>query len=610
VPPTLPANVIVGQPAWRQNMWSSGSWAFQNTSTIQTWKDRGQNGWKIGTYHLRRFGNTTGGGGTVWLPHQVAQSTNSHQYALQPGDGSGVGGGGGNNNAAEAAALGWETYIGFDFEYGSGQGTSAPPWTTSAAASSPTGGWFDDAKWATIVLSVTELAETVEWLGLTGIVFDTELPGGDGWKTNHAGNANHSLHSASSVRAKARQRGYEMATAIFTAKPDCEISWYGSAGLPGGINNKVQQVVNGKQYPFAIPHEQVLVDFLQGLFDAMIEQNATGTITMVDHTWYRSMSQTFGGGSPGTENEAACAKLNSQGSRSWISDYFDEDVWDYACRHLAIVHFTWRGTDGTSFYDATQPTNSAWATMLLNARLYSEGHRRWEYTHHQGTPSDHWSGSVPHYSEAANISAQQAADNTAQVAGAALPTVTGFDGTGDPRAFIAFNVAVLQMRAEHLYGIKAVRVYDAVGFDDEDPEPNYLGAGFLDWQENGGSITTDFDDSYMQVQWQSGVGEFSPGAEFVYCVETIKGDERWGSVLIPGGGGNATVQPEILARGVTIISPGVGAQARPPAVLAGALSLPVPGAAVEVRPVKLVGAVTVSSPASDRGRIASTVTFG
>jgi hypothetical protein len=518
--PTLPPSTVVGQPADKFVKWDRVLWAYQNQASFATWKSRGQDGAKIGTFIFNSFG------GPPFTATPVSSSgINPEMYQLQPGNGSGVGSGGGHNHAAHAAAAGFEIFLGFYMRLGSGQGDNAPPWTTAAGGAT---GWTDDAKWALVETDFGDMGACCDFLGLPGIALDSEIGGGsNAWSAvTHTGN----VRTAAQNRTSAQQRGYECGYAFFSAKPDGVILWY-DLQMPRGWRDWVGA-------PSSYPRDSGAVNDLRvyfaiGILEAMADLDAPGELVQSDYGWYRNASTN--GNVPGASN-AAVMKLSTQGTRTWMSQNLSQSIWNYAARgHFSNVMMNWRGYAPPQFFVTNQMTDSSWGAMIAEARLYSEGRYHVEY----GRSDEHavelyWSGNVGYYSSAANITRQQTASSSTQVPNAAVPTFSNLS------AVAASGTVTIACRATHLYGIEHVGIYRGSTFSAANPDASYLGAMQMTWVKNGGSDTTNYNNSYMDCTFAT-AGNSTQW--FVLGARSIRGDMAWTRVQASGSNLTSYVTP-------------------------------------------------------------------
>jgi hypothetical protein len=131
-----------------------------------------------------------------------------------------------------------------------------------------TGGWVDDTWWNnTVIPAVAGFAGAAHLYGFDGVFFDQEmigcksgLPGGGcgDWVWNYNGNT----ASEATVRAKAKQRGQQLMTAMLAQFPQMELTVYDNR-FPEDANSLIQQVVN--KVPDTQQYETVSADFWNGL---------------------------------------------------------------------------------------------------------------------------------------------------------------------------------------------------------------------------------------------------------------------------------------------------------------------------------------------------------
>jgi len=468
-----PPDVVAGIPAAHQNDWGDDAWVFQDLGAVTTWHNRGHQGWKTSSNFLPSQG---GGGGSLYQPSDAAGlgAQYNRQQALEPS---------GGNNAAENLSIGNETYLGV-YMRKNGQSGSLPPFTD----------WYDDTIWNAVTADLANYAQTVAFLGMTGLSWDLEIPN---WTAGITAGK-----TAAQDRARVRSLFFNIGIQLWTASPTLRLAIY-NWSLPGSWGDKIQQVVNAGTFPNTT---KLYHDALQGLFDAMRSLNAPGAIDMVDSHFYRTAAQYTA--KPAATNRAAY-QLNTL-ARAWLSTYWDQAVWDYACDKLHICGFTWRGTDGATFNDNTEPTDAGWSQIILDARNYSEGSRRWEYNHDPSVAAgSNWAGAFAFYSTATSLSGTAAASSTTPIS-TVVPTITNLDAISDG------TTVTVTCNGHHIYGVEEVKVFTAA--------VAYLGAMQMVENDNGGDYLTNYDAAFQQCTYRT---PGAVGTAFVVAAKSIRGDVHY-----------------------------------------------------------------------------------
>jgi hypothetical protein len=204
----------------------------------------------------------------------------------------------------------------------------------------PLAEWFDDAGWSSTVLPrVRDVAAAARVLGFAGVAFDTELYGQTGgaetasWDWNYPGNS----HTELQVRAKAKQRGQEMMTALLSEFPDIEIAAYGVL-LPESWAELVQERINGLEKVYAARLE---IDFWDGLTSV----RGYKAIRLWDATFYKMPHL-------GTWESAFQYQYNKL--YSYLSRRFTD--WAYASSRVYVSPFAWIDAGQSDWERAREPT--------------------------------------------------------------------------------------------------------------------------------------------------------------------------------------------------------------------------------------------------------------
>src|SRR4051794_808169 len=282
---------------------------------LNSWKSRGVDGFVCMVGHLR------GMGGTQDFTGDSAASLSGDRYQLQRELRD-------SNIVGRAAARGMKMYLGAKL---------VNYWNPAT----PLRDWFDDAGWSQLVLpKVSDLAAAAKLLGFAGLAFDQELYPQQGnlstasWDWNYPGNT----HTEAEVRAKARQRGRELMSAIVGAFPGAQLMAY-DVEFPETWFELVQQVVNGKQDAFAA---RLDINFWDGLLSA----GGYGAIRLIDATFYKSPQV-------GTWDNAL--QYNANRLASLFSRRLSN--WQYASSRLFVSPFSWidPGPSSSAYDDARPP---------------------------------------------------------------------------------------------------------------------------------------------------------------------------------------------------------------------------------------------------------------
>jgi len=209
-------------------------------SQLETWHDRGVDGFACTIGHLFKAGGTHRFTGDL-----NAVSAKPYDWERYLKD---------SKIAARAHKLGMKLYLGFYF-------------ANSLNAQTPLAEWFDDAAWTQTVLpEIKGVAAGANALGFDGLALDQELyPQADGkstatWAWDYDGNT----HTEAEVRAQAKARGKKVMETILGAFPKVKILAYASL-FPDTWDELVQQDVNGKD---GANRDYLFINFWDGMTSA------------------------------------------------------------------------------------------------------------------------------------------------------------------------------------------------------------------------------------------------------------------------------------------------------------------------------------------------------
>jgi hypothetical protein len=192
-------------------------------------------------------------------------------------------------------------------------------------AATPLKDWFDDSGWSGVVLPKTaQVAAAARTLGFAGLALDQELyPQARGvttatWDWNYPGNT----HSEATVRAKAKQRGQQLMSALTTSFPGIELLVY-AVRMPETWDELVQQKINGLVNAMAARLDP---DF----WDGMSSVAGYGAIRLLDATFYKG---------PQIGNWESAFQYAYNKLYSYLSRRFSN--WDYASSRFFVSPFAW-----------------------------------------------------------------------------------------------------------------------------------------------------------------------------------------------------------------------------------------------------------------------------
>ena len=441
---------------------------------LDAWKARGVDGFVCMAGRLR------GLGGTQALVGNPTKALTGHRFSLQRALR-------GSRITRRAKARGMKMYLGLKL-------------SNYYNIATPLRDWFDDAGWSNGVLpKVRDLAAAARLLGFAGIAFDQELYPQQGgaetatWDWNYPGNT----HSEAAVRAKARQRGRELMSAIVTAFPGAELMSY-DVQLPESWAELVQREVNGADNAYAANLD---IDF----WDGLLSVNGYGAIRLMDAIFYKTPHK-------GTWDNAL--QYNANRLASLFSRRLSN--WEYASSRLSVSPFSWidPGPSSSSFDDARSPDYVR--EQLLAFRKWGMGGEFANYVY----------GDLHSFDYSPYVSAMQEASTPAAV-DPVDPTLTADTPSGSAAA-----PSTIHGTAHDNLAVWAVRWSDDAGGS---------GVARLDWQ----ILSGNHDSEYVwQTQWSVPASALSPGATRVtITAEDIKGNTSAPATVSwsdAGGGGGSS----------------------------------------------------------------------
>ena len=189
-------------------------------------------------------------------------------------------------------------------------------------------------------------------LGFAGLAFDGELYGQqDGatatWTWDYPGNS----HAETAVRAKVRERGAQMMTAIVGSFPSAEIVDYDDSHFPEGWEELVQAKVNGTRNANA---DSVQINF----WDGMTSVEGYGPIRLMDAVFYKTWHIS------GASWETALS-YNANRLMAYLSRNLSN--WSYASSRISISPFAWIDEDVANEGDFTAARSPAYVSDQLAA---------------------------------------------------------------------------------------------------------------------------------------------------------------------------------------------------------------------------------------------------
>jgi hypothetical protein len=197
--------------------------------------------------------------------------------------------------------------------------------------------WFEDRRWSREVLpSVRHLAAAARRLGFAGLAVDQELytdPNAS-WDWNYAGHD----RSESQVRAKVKQRGVELMTAMLEGFPGLQLMAYDTK-LPGSWLELVKERINNLSDAYG---DNVQID----LWDGLSSVRGYRAIRWMDAIFYKTPHL------PEATWDSAL-QYNANAVYSLLSRRFSN--WEYASSRLHLSPFSWISEGPSEFERAREP---------------------------------------------------------------------------------------------------------------------------------------------------------------------------------------------------------------------------------------------------------------
>jgi len=365
---TSPVPALVGQTAWR--MVAIGAvgapvpgWWLLDAASYATLHARG---WGGNSSLVGYMGGSSGQGGTYNFKSTTASGdaggVGQPYYLQRVVEGlEAVNANGTPVTYATSNAM--TSGIGF-YAAKSGQAAGSPPFG---------GDWANTTNRGNIATYLGNVAGFCNLVGIGQIHLDTLA--GASW-------------AVTANRQQPFDFGKALAQAVYAVRPSLDTLVYGWQ-FPYGFGAEVDFVRNA--VPFSDGDAQQ--DFWMGWLEGMRLSSATGKCYVVDRVWLRPPSAwianaTFAGAYRlAIERALAALSKNLTVGHALARVYASDDLRAYALRTIRMTGMTWRGTDGTAFYDATQPSDAAWGQMRSASRDLGMGPKCWELTL-GGTPMD------------------------------------------------------------------------------------------------------------------------------------------------------------------------------------------------------------------------------
>jgi hypothetical protein len=420
-------------------------------SQLDTWRSRGVGGFVCGTGYLYSIGGQYSFTGDPGSP--LSGTAFDLQRDIRN-----------TKIVSRAAARGMNLWLGISM-------------TNYFNGTAPFGDWFDDATWSnTVVPQAANLAGAAKQLGFAGVSFDEELyPGLSGtagtWDWNFAGNT----HPETAVRAKAKERGAQLMTALVGAYPGIDIVDI-HPSFTDGWAELVQQVING----IANANEsQVDINF----WDGMTSVQGYGPIRFADHT-YNKTSHLF----QATWDSAFTYDLNR------MSAMFSRKLsnWAYASSRIDWGPFAWINSGPAPFDAARSPEEVA--AQLAAFRKWGTGGAFVNFAYGGLTSSFDYTPYVP---------GMQAA--------AAPGTVDTQPPTGSVGSSTRNGTSVVfSGSATDNFAVRAVRWRSSTGT---------AGAATMNWTVISGTYATGYQ---WRMDWTATV-PVATGTSVTFTFEDVKG---------------------------------------------------------------------------------------
>lgn len=239
----------------------------------------------------------------------------------------------------------------------SGYGTAHPQLLLA-----PFGDWFDDATWATIVARMGAQAKLCYNAGVDGLAQDSEEYNGahQYWRWD-----GYTTHTETEVRAKARQRGAELMTALVSGMPNLDLRSYYDKFGDNSANSWVQHIVN------AAPLDNYVTNYVFSDFWAgMSSVNGWSAIRFYDAIFYLGWSP-GGSQSPWGYDELAAMRGNATNVHATISKFMSHP------ERVFIAPFVWAGPtngDGPGGYFQRNALDAVKSkSVMTNAHNSTQG---------------------------------------------------------------------------------------------------------------------------------------------------------------------------------------------------------------------------------------------
>jgi hypothetical protein len=354
---------------------------------------------------------------------------------------------------------------------------------------------YDQASRAVATNKLAEEVKFLKYAGGTHILFDLEI---GNWSKDAS-------HTQQQFETAYEALGYETGMAMWGASggnfPDLKVlhydwqpqgSWIDTVHAHNSNPNLGPPYANTPPDPGTIGRDW----FLAGMFRAHKEVNATGGYYFIDAALgYRA--QQYNGASLDT-----ALKWDTQGIISYMSRFLPAATWNQMAPYFNVTQFSWAGTDGTGFYDSTQPGEPTYTNWLKEYRKYGMGGIRAEYNHggYYGTPGDPgppatggqglWASGNDYVTPAGRLAGLQASVSTDASYSTTIPTISSI-----AQSRSGSNVT-LTFSASHEYGIRAVKytVYSPDG-----KAVTATGYFPMTFDLNGGSPTAGIPNSRMNI---------------------------------------------------------------------------------------------------------------
>lgn len=485
-------------------MASWGHWKLANcvVTDCQTWKTWGFGGFIAtlgGTGRLNGYGDTqrfkVSSGTTVVSP--VGDATTAYDWqrafmglgapSINGGTQDAVLTGGGGVGPFKAKQADSSIYCGMSVRF-----------AKTGASGGPFGDIFDTALRADVAAQLANLAAGVKFLG--GDVVGLDLEEGQ-W---YDGNTAPAGHTTAATHAAYEAWGYACGMAMYAAAPSIDLMvytthWGGSyyEAVTSAIDNTVD---NRVQLHF-------------GFMRAHRDSNATGRHVFVDaDLGYRDT----------TVNRC---KLNSQGILAKVSTTLaDPTVWSHIAPYFYVSLFSWAGTDGTTFYDNSQPGQPTFTNWLEIHRQWGMGVRA-EFNRFGHPGRNSTEGGEGLYAAGNNYLTP--AGRTALMLSPAASTAavsTTIPTFSTATASASSGTVTIASNVFHAWGTWNVKVYRGSTFNLANPEASLLGAMPMTWNQNGGSLATNFNTAFMACTFST---TGNAGDWFVLKATSIKSDVAW-----------------------------------------------------------------------------------